>query len=129
RPRFLYCEVDPHATRWWDSQNFKVKSWRRKHLNHPPHCRGWYLDFLCKALLPIRKGPLAKLSGIRQREERRPQGPSLNCSTDNGPLVPSMIPACRTMMHKPDNVERRSPVLVRIVARWGSSQRPALVGV
>ena len=40
-----------------------------------------------------------------------------------------MIPACRTMMHKPDNVERRSPVLVRIVARWGSSQRPALVGV
>ena len=33
------------------------------------------------------------------------------------------------MIDKPDNIERRSHLLVRIVAHWGSSQRPALVGV
>jgi CBS-domain-containing membrane protein len=33
------------------------------------------------------------------------------------------------MIDKPDNIERRSHMLVRIVAHWGSSQRPALVGV
>jgi len=33
------------------------------------------------------------------------------------------------MIDKPDNIERRSHMLVRIVAHWGASQRPALVGV
>ena len=33
------------------------------------------------------------------------------------------------MIDKPDNIERRSHLLVRIVAHWGSSQRPALAGI
>jgi CBS-domain-containing membrane protein len=33
------------------------------------------------------------------------------------------------MIDKPDNIERRSHMLARIVAHWGASQRPALAGV
>jgi hypothetical protein len=33
------------------------------------------------------------------------------------------------MIDKPDNIERRSHMLVRIVGHWGASQRPALAGV
>ena len=33
------------------------------------------------------------------------------------------------MIDKPGNVEPRSPMLIRIVAHWGASQRPALAGV
>jgi CBS-domain-containing membrane protein len=33
------------------------------------------------------------------------------------------------MIDKPDNIERRSHLLVRIVAHWGSSQRPALADI
>src|ERR1700752_110491 len=33
------------------------------------------------------------------------------------------------MIDKPNNIERRSHMLVRIVAHWGASQRPALAGV
>ena len=33
------------------------------------------------------------------------------------------------MIDKPDNVEWRSHMLVRIVAHWGASQRPPLAGV
>ena len=33
------------------------------------------------------------------------------------------------MIDKPGNVEPRSPMLIRIVANWGASQRPPLAGI